>query len=378
MSTEAIVAHKVQLVDDLYVSDLLRVTLDAVLYDENQKKVARAGGDLKYDFLDLDPSYIISCALYAQSTGDWDWARTRYSEVMKLVRQMMDKDRDGCGLIEFEESGNYNSDRVIKGTHSTFNPANWWDAINFGHQDAYANALAYEALKRWGAVAETIGNQEDALCMKQKSEKLKKAFHEKLFNPATGIFAGWRSADGELHDYWFLFLNSIVIVYDMVDGQLAEDIMDRLLDKLHKVGFTNYRLGLPGNLSPIRKGDVRPIGGDRSVQIMCGRPALEDGSDAFQYYENGGASTRYMYYTLKALYKLKRFDEARRMLYPLLESYEAGEHAGIDVDGNSSDWTTWDGTACGYEGFAVGNFFPLINVLDELEARNEEAKQTGK
>ena len=50
---------------------------------------------------------------------------------------MFASDRDNNGLIEYPTSGNYGDRPTDKRR-----PANWWDTINFGHEDAFANALA--------------------------------------------------------------------------------------------------------------------------------------------------------------------------------------------------------------------------------------------
>ena len=39
-------------------------------------------------------------------------------------------------------------------------PANWWDTINFGHKDAYSNALAYRAFDNMAELARMAGNAE--------------------------------------------------------------------------------------------------------------------------------------------------------------------------------------------------------------------------
>lgn len=66
--------------------------------------------------------------------------------------------------------------------------------------------------------------------------------------------------------------------------------------KLKMVGYNNFALRLSGNPIPIRKG----------VQLdhRWSGPALDNGSDAFHIYENGGATACYTYFTIYALQKL--------------------------------------------------------------------------
>ena len=87
------------------------------------------------------------------------------------------------------------------------------------------------------------------------AEKLRAAYFDAFYNPATGVLAGWRSADGKLHDYYFLWVNGIAIHYGLVPQGKANAIMDRLLAKMKEVGYTRFDLGLPGNLIPVAKKD---------------------------------------------------------------------------------------------------------------------------
>jgi hypothetical protein len=139
--------------------------------------------------------------------------------------------------------------------------------------------------------------------------------------------------------------------------------MDRLLTKMNAVGYTNFALGLPGNLVPVRKGDYVL---QNSPPTRFGEPRLEDGSDGFQFYENGGATGCYAYFTLKALYQLNRRAEAQRIFYPMLQGYAAGNFQGFCDGGLSRDWRDWQGGCHGYEGLLVDNYLALLAVFDEL------------
>jgi len=53
--------------------------------------------------------------------------------------------------------------------------------------------------------------------------------------------------------------------------------MDKLLSKMKAVGFTDFSLGMPGNLIPIKKGDYTVS------EHRWGGPSLEDGTDSFRF-----------------------------------------------------------------------------------------------
>jgi hypothetical protein len=149
----------------------------------------------------------------------------------------------------------------------------------------------------------------------------------------------------------------------LVDDKDANAIMTNLLRKMDEVGYQSYQLGLPGNLIPIAKADY--ITGDH----RWGVPEQDDGSDGFQIYENGGATSCHAYFTIKALYQLGRVGEARKLFYPMLRSFAAGDFQGFGPNGQSKDWRAWDGACHGYEGFLVDSFLPLLAVFDEVASR---------
>mgnify|MGYP000919638575 CR=1 FL=1 len=140
----------------------------------------------------------------------------------------------------------------------------------------------------------------------------------------------------------------------------------RLPRPLTRLTASSHDLGLPGNLVPVKKGDYADH--DTPPQVH-GVPRNEDGSDGFQYYENGGATGCWAYYTVKALYKLGRVEDARRIYHPMLEGYAKGEFQGFDSSGMSRDWRDWKGGGHGYEGLLVDNYHALLAVLDDVKAK---------
>lgn len=363
------------LAEGLTCLDLLRFSLDQILdgaitygqagYKSTAEYAEAAPWGPPYDSLDTAPSLLIAACNYVLGANDRKWAMRRYALLTALARAMLAKDKDGNGLIEYEYSGNagsWSGGRDMR-------PANWWDTIGFGHEDAYSNALAYRACQRMAEVAEQLGRQADCEFYNAKAAKLHAAYFRTFFNPQTGILAGWKSADGKLHDYWFTGVNGMAISFGLVDDKQSHRIMDRLLGKMQAVGYTNFSLGLPGNLVSVRREDYT----DRDKR--CGGGSLPDGSDAFQIYENGGATACHAYWTIKALYKLGRKEEARRIFFPMLKSFADGSFQGVCENGSSKDWKDWSGNCCGYEGFLSDGYLALLAVFDELGA---SSTPTGK
>ncbi len=364
--------HAPPLANGLTCLDLIRMTVDRYLagakgYGQVGYGKVTEGADIigwttPYTSLDSNPSLLISACNYVKGAQDWKWARKNYAGLAAWAKEMMATDSDGNGLIEYPGSGNY-GDRPT----AERRPSNWWDTINFGHEDAYANALAYRACRMFAELARQLGHKDDAELYSGKAQRLRAAYMPAFLNPETGILGGWRSKDGKLHDYWFTFVSGVAITYGLVDDKDAGPIMDNLLRKMAQVGYTNFNLGLPGNLVPVRKGDYAFH--DTPPQVH-GVPRLEDGSDGFQYYENGGATACFAYFFVKALYQTGRVEAARRIFYPMLQSYATGDFQGFCAAGGpSKDWRDWSGGCHGYEGFLVDSYLALLAAFDPATAK---------
>jgi hypothetical protein len=238
-------------------------------------------------------------------------------------------------------------------------PANWWDTVGFAHKDAYSNSLAYRALIKFSKLCDKNGDSVRAKRYTEFAEKLRSNFYDTFYNKKTGVLAGWKSEDGELHDYYFVFVNSIAIAYGLVTEKQGNKIMDAILTKMDEVGFDNFELGLPGNLIPIKKADYTHHdprwGGNTSDEL----------NDGWQHYENGGTSGNYVYFTISALFKLGRKKDAEKILIPLLRGYEKGIFQGECDNGMTKDWRTWNGECWGYEGYLVDNYWTFLAIAEE-------------
>jgi len=333
--------------------DMVRQTLDRYLGGMKGYGMEGYGGDTRFDFSDTYPSLLIAACEYVRGSNDHAWLEKNYGGLKDWTTRMLAMDVNGDGLLEYPMNGNYGSwpEKV------SVRPANWWDTIGFGYQDAYSNALAYHALENMAEIARQANQPDDAQMFSARAEKLRTVYFPTFYDPKTGVLAGWKSADGNLHDYYFTFVNSVAIAYDLVPRDKANLIMDRLLAKMKEVGYTHFEYGLPGNLVPIRRGDY--VDHDKRF----GGPDKEDGSDGFQIYENGGATACWAYFTLAALYQLGRHKEADAMLFPMLAGFEKGGFQGFGPNGMTYDWKAWDGTPHGYEGLLVDGYQALLAVL---------------
>jgi hypothetical protein len=340
-----------ELVDGFTAMDMVRNTLDKYLegmkgYGQVGYTNGSGGWASKFDSLDSAPSLIISACYYIIDTKDLTWAKKNYENISKWAIKMIATDMNNDGIIEYGYSGNSGS------WNGSVRPANWWDTIGFGHDDAYSNALVYKACSLLGDVASLLNKSDDSVIYKSFASKLKGNYFDRFYNAESGVLGGWRSEDGKLHDYYFIFVNSTAISYGLIEDEKAKAIMKRLLQKMKAVGYTDFRLGLPGNLIPIAKEDYTDF--DKRF-----------GYESFQVYENGGATGCYAYFTIHALNKLGMQKEAEDILMAMLESYKEGGFQGSCPGSNmTKDWKTWKGECWGYEGFLVDNFLALLAVQE--------------
>jgi hypothetical protein len=355
------------LAEGLTAMDLVRTSLDRYLggflaYGMPGYRMFDAEADrpddAKFTFLDSYPSLLVAANDYVSTTHDTEWLSKNYKGLRAWTEAMLSTDTNGDGLLKYPVSGDSGSWIPRPDGGVALRPANWWDTIGFGYEDAYSNALAYHALQGMAALAKLNKQDEDAERYSLRAQKLKDAYVPAFLDSKTGVLAGWRSQDGKLHDYYFPWVNGAAVVYGLVPAELGNSIFDHLLAKMNEVGYTNFKLGLPGNLIPIRREDYVDL------DPRFGGPRKADGSDGFQVYENGGATASFSYYTIAALYKLGRVQDGDRILTPMLESFKTGGFEGRGPNGKTYDWKAWDGTPNGYEGFLSDNFMVLAAVME--------------
>lgn len=350
------------LVDSLTALDLLRMSVERYLngmkaygmhgYNgswESGEIVADNSSAVPYDYLDTYPSLVISACNYIKGSGDTKWAEKYYPVIKEWMDKQMKRDYNKNGLVEYELSGNSGS------WNGVLRPANWWDTIGFGHEDAFSNSLTYDALNLMAMVADLLHRKDDAVLYKRYAKKLREVYFNTFYNPGTGVLAGWKSKDGKLHDYYFLVVNSMAVYYNLVPEDKMKDVMLTLWNKMQEAGYNDFTLGIPGNLVSIRREDYT------HHEPRWGGGEKEDGSDAFQRYENGGASINWSYFVLKAFEKAGLEEQLRSIREGILTGIDKGAFQGSCTQGGmTKDWKTWKGECWGYEGFLCDGYLALL------------------
>jgi hypothetical protein len=352
------------------VMPLVRRTIDYWL-DERMRKdpAGRLTGEVTgyWDygrFLDAEASLLIAAWDYVESTGDTEWLRRRLERLELAADFLARRDIDGDGFVEATQSGDPNALQQPNRSDS------WWDALNCGDKDGYANALVYRGWRDLSDLESKLGRRERAAAYTRLADRLKEVYLKVLFNDQTGWLGWWRGKNGALHDYESPTLNGLAIEYGLVIPDLAREIVFHLWEEMAQVGFRRFDLGVPPMLIPVKRSDY--------LQPNClGLPTREDGSDTFGYYMNGGLTAGHVLHFLMAHYAIGDKDMAARadmVLRGMLERQKRGgfQNGVRDATFEGIDWTTWDGKPSGYEGYLADSFRFLQAVLmrqPELRAK---------
>lgn len=298
-------------------------------------------GEIRDMYMDTDPTLLCAAGRIHQAEPDARWLTEMSPWIKSAARRILDQ----C-----DDSGLYLCRRLSGNAGSGCWSSNACDVVSFGHYDAYSNAYAYRALRNAAALMLDHGDEECARACCAAADAIKAAFLSCFFNPATGWLAGWRSRDGQLHDYAFTCINNMAICYGLVEGDDARQMLERLEARREEIGYRDFHYGLPLNLMSICRDDV-PV-------AQQGR--RRDGLDMYGIYCNGSAMTYWLEYYIGALDLCGMHAAADRVCADLEESLADNRIVGGIFSG--TEMFTWSGAPCGYEGVLQGQFRMMLAI----------------
>lgn len=315
--------------------EALRTSIEIALRERINEK-GRIQGGYGWESTEIT---LISLYDYLLATNDWAFVRHYQNEICRLVHGILDTDVDGDGIFETPFHGNYMDPKRES--------LNWWDDFAFGHKDAYVNLHAYRALTSMDKVLSLLGLSEEVKTIRTALDKFRTAFDSIFYNPQTGMYAGWVSRDGRIHDYQFTFISSMAINEGLVQPKRAHKILRKMLKKLKEEGY-DFVYGVPGPLIPVSKEDK----GTWEEMTRWGR------------YENGGLCGQTAYHFIQALYNTGMRKEADDILFKMMATYEREyTHSGIFPGYlQSVDWRTKGGVPTGYNYLADNYYFLLAAI----------------
>jgi hypothetical protein len=289
-------------------------------------------------YLDSDPILTAMAGRLHQARADLAWLKRVEPGLQHAFDRVLGH-VDESGLVVCRAlSGNTGSHRWS---------CNAMDVVGFGHIDAYVNAWSYRAFRNAAVLFRSLGDTMRAQRAGHAAEALRAAYASALVNPDTGWVAGWRSRDGQLHDYAFPGVNGPAIAFGLLDDDTARQALAGLETLRKKAGLGSARLGLPCALLPI----------DPEDQMICAYAAT-GAQPTFELYTDGGASGSAGYY-LRALGTYGFTEAADRLAEELDDGYAHDIFTG--PIGEGQEFLSWEGLHSGYEG-------TLICRLDSLYA----------
>jgi len=235
--------------EGISVANLVRQSVEFWINQRTRSNGEVAGYTDYYNFLDANAGPLTCAWDYVEATNDLTWLEKTIARLEFIAEVNVRRDQDHDGLVEASQSGNPNT---------LFLPdrsSNWWDAVNFGHKDAYANAVIYRSWRCLADLEAKLHRQPEQARFTQLADRLRAAYARQLLNPRTGWIAEWRSREGLLYDHASPVVNGLAVAYGLVSPENGRSIVDKLWAQMKSAGFNRYDLGLPSFLEPIPKAD---------------------------------------------------------------------------------------------------------------------------
>lgn len=320
------------------ISDALGRALDSTFSTFSKHINPKTGRVMDYGWESTE-TCLTSLYDYLLITNNWALIRRNLPNIRRAVQSVMNCDVDGDGIMEASFHGNSFEDNRTS--------LNWWDDFAFGYKDAYTNILAYRALKQMNEIFTCLKLDADVKQITAFTNRFRSVFHKTFFNPKTGVYAGWISKDGHMHDYMFTFISSMAINQGLVEKNLGKEILKKMLIRMDKLGY-DFVYGVPGPLIPVDINDK----GRWEEMTRWGR------------YENGGLCGQTAYHFIQALYQEGMRKEADKILFTMMDTFEREPtHSGLFPGYlRSVDWRTKGGAPTGYNYLADNYYFLLAAV----------------
>jgi len=293
-------------------------------------------------FMDSAPGLLCAAGTLYRLSPDIAWLRRVRPGLLDVYRGMVAMAGDDGLLVNRELSGNSG-----EFTFST----NGYDTVCFGFLDAYSNAWAYRALRNVAPLFAALGDSENARQAVLIADRMRRSFGGVFINPKTGWVAGWRSKDGELHDYAYTFINGVAIAFGLLDHDDAKRALLGLEELRKRVCPVSPQLGIPVNLMPHADED------HYTYELIAGS------QPTFEIFTDGAITSNLIQYYLRALSQYGLKDEAVRLAEDFDRGFAEGFFSGGVGSGN--EMRSWDGLATGYEGTLTYNHGLIYSVAVE-------------
>lgn len=293
-------------------------------------------------YMDADPVLVCGAGRIFQVAADPNWLRLVEPGLVQATDRILGTiGKEGLAVCN-DLSGNSGSYRWS---------SNAFDIVGFGHLDGYVNAWTYRALRNAIVLMRVLGRVDLSTRARLAAVRLRKNYARHLVNPKTGWVAGWRSRDGQLHDYAMLWVNGPACAFGVLEPSVARRALHNLERLRDKLGLRSSKLGQPFGLLPL----------DPVDHIMPRFPGFTWTEPTFELFTDGSMSPCAVMYYLRALSIHGFRDRARTMAADLDAGFADGLFTGGAGKsmGEGNEFLSWEGLASGYE----GTFGPTLATL---------------
>lgn len=185
---------------------------------------------------DAHPHYAYGLYQLYLKTGDNEFLQRVYPMAVQAMEAYWHLDKDNDGLVEVDGTGCAEDGSI----------SNWWDAVCYGHKDAYTNAWFYAGLKAIAELSQIVDPSAVARYRKAM-DKLHQVYNKQFWNEKKGRYVGWVDSKGKVHDAFYTSPNLIAIWAGLADEKKAKTILYGIDSSPNA-----YRIfGLSSNLEPM-------------------------------------------------------------------------------------------------------------------------------
>ncbi len=316
--------------------DLVKFSIGRALMD---------GGGYGYHrglYMDSDPILLSGAGRIFQLTGDRKWIADVAPGISAAAQRIIGNFDRHEGMIVC---------RALSGNSGSFRwSSNAMDVVGFGHVDAYVNAWSFRAMKNAAALLRVAGNSPLSEKCADVASELSANYAKQLVNNETGWVSGWKSRDGRLHDFGFIWVNAVACAFGVMDRKDTRRALAGLETARRKLIPESGYLGLPHNLIPINESDHMLPRISRNYMLM----------PAFENYTDGALCPCMAGYYIRALASNGFKREAGKLAASLEQGFADGKFHG--PIGTGREFMTWTGAESGYEGTFGPSSGPLYAI----------------
>jgi len=172
---------------------------------------------------DQIPHFLMAYYHYAVTTGDKDFIRGIWPQLMKVFHYIMnDMTMARDGLATTPRAPGLPWAQIAD---------NWFDIINFGGKDAIINAYIVTALNSYAEMAIWIGENSTAEVLLAQYKRSVQAFNTNFWNDTTGMYSDWIDTANQKRNYFYGWQQALAV--DPASGIASQQQKERIIQAMN-------------------------------------------------------------------------------------------------------------------------------------------------